>query len=75
MFKLKSVTFRCTKAQQQRMETALSGSAMSRTDFISAALEAFLTFAEQEENRKLNLFELVEKVDATGSRIRFAEED
>lgn len=38
----------------------------TRTAFISAALEEFLNFAEQADVAKLDLFSLVEQVDAMG---------
>ncbi len=73
--KLKSITFRCSSAQLSRMESAmLSTSAFSRTAFISEALSAFLAFAEQEEIQKLNLFELVDKVDSPQNSIPFSQQ-
>lgn len=52
----------------------LSTSAFSRTAFISEALSAFLAFAEQEEIQKLNLFELVDKVDSPQNSIPFSQQ-
>lgn len=73
--KLKSITFRCSQAQLNRMENAiLTSSAESRTAFISEALETFLTFAEQDEIQRLNLFELVDRVDAKGTSTPFAQQ-
>lgn len=71
--KLKSVTFRCSSSQLKRIdEGMLALNNENRTDFISNALEEFLNFAEKEEIRKLSLFELVDRVDRTGSRHRFS---
>ena len=71
--KLKSVTFRCSSSQLQRMEKAMQSCLFdNRTAFISEALEEFLNFAEREDVRRLNLFELVERVDTQGSAASFA---
>ena len=43
-----------------------TGSTDTRTAFISAAIEEFLNFAEQKDRGELNLFSLVEQVDAVG---------
>lgn len=71
--KLKSVTFRCSDPQLNRIEEGMIALKNdNRTDFISKALEEFLDFAEKEEVRELDLFALVERVDKTGSRRRFS---
>lgn len=44
---------------------------MNRTQFIEKALREFLEFAEQEDIRKLDLFALVEAVDALGAGVTF----
>ncbi len=73
--KLKSITFRCSAAQRARLETAMSALCCeSRTAFISEALEDFLTFVEREDIATLDLFQLVEHIDSTGSGERFAEQ-
>lgn len=70
---LKSITFRCSSAQLERLEKAmLHLSAENRTAFITDALENFLAFAEEPEIRQLGLFELVEKIDLTGSAEKFS---
>ncbi len=43
-----------------------SSGAETRTAFISTALEEFLNFAEQKDRGELDLFSLVEQVDAVG---------
>jgi len=73
--KLKSITFRCSEAQLSRLESAmLTTSTDNRTAFISQALDSFLSFAEQDDIKKLNLFELVEHVDETQNSIPFAQQ-
>lgn len=64
--KQKSITFRCSPAQLSRMEQAREQLNLNRTDFITHALDSFLTFAEGEEARRLDLFELVSHIDALG---------
>ena len=65
--RLKSITFRCSAPQVSRLEEAMrTRSTETRTAFISAALEEFLNFAEQADVAKLDLFSLVEQVDAVG---------
>lgn len=71
MAKAKSVTFRCTEKQHRRLEEALMRTGMNRTQFIEKALREFLEFAEQEDIRKLDLFALVEAVDALGAGVTF----
>lgn len=73
--KLKSITFRCSEAQLNRLESAMASTdARNRTAFISDALASFLAFAEQEDIRGLNLFELVERVDSTQAAIPFSQQ-
>ena len=64
--KQKSITFRCSACQNERLNHALAHSTATRTDFITAALESFLTYAEQTHIRNKNLFELVQDIDAQG---------
>lgn len=62
----KPITFRCSSPQLQRLESAMlheSKLNMNRTDFISVALESFLSFVEKDDISRLNLFELVERID------------
>lgn len=74
MQKPKSITFRCAAAQHRRLESALQQGGMTRTAFISTALDSFLLFAEAEENQHLSLFELVAAVESAGNRLPFADE-
>lgn len=70
----KSITFRCSECQQARLNAAMSGSGLTRSDFIMAALEEFLNYAEQSDIRRKNLFELVQDIDAHGHGPSFAEQ-
>lgn len=70
----KSITFRCSASQHARLHTAMADSGLTRSEFISAALEHFLDYAEQSEIRSKNLFELVQDVDAHGHGPSFAEQ-
>lgn len=74
MTKQKSITFRCADAQHGRLESALQDVPLTRTDIISTALEQFLTFAESEDIRELDIFALVQEIDSRGSAVPFAEE-
>ncbi len=70
---LKSITFRCSAVLRSRLNTAmLAAPGESQTTFIASALEAFLSFVEQEEIASLDLFQLVERIDATGSGSSFS---
>ena len=71
---LKSITFRCSALQHERINTFLNQDTDTRTAFITEALENFLDFAEQEHIRQLNLFELVAEVDAVSPGSGFAEQ-
>lgn len=73
---LKSITFRCTTAQRTRLESALrlSQPGKNRTALIATALEEFLAFAEQEHIAALDLFELVARIDSTGSQAAFSQQ-
>lgn len=70
----KSITFRCSAQQQLRLHTALADHRCSRTELITAALESFLAYAEQEHILNKNLFDLVKDVDAHGHGPSFAEQ-
>ncbi len=62
----KPITFRCSAAQLERMDAALSLQAISRTAYITQALEHFLDFAESEPMRHLDLFALIAHLDGRG---------
>ncbi len=66
VMKLKPVTFRCSSAQLERMDALLGELALSRTAFITVALEQFLDFVEGDEIRDLDLFSLVARLDGNG---------
>lgn len=44
----------------------------NRTAFITSAVEEFLDFAEQDAIAALDLFDLVQTIDSTGSGEKFA---
>ncbi len=71
---LKSITFRCSSRQYDRLTQALNQADSSRTDLLTKSLAAFLQFAEQEHIRHLNLFELVQAVDALSGGTRFSDQ-
>ena len=73
---LKSITFRCSTAQRTRLESAMrqAPTANNRTALIATALEEFLAFAEQEHIAALDLFELVARIDSTGSQAAFSQQ-
>ena len=62
----KPITFRCSAAQLERVDSALVALAKSRTAFITQALEQFLDYAESEEIRDLDLFALIARLDGMG---------
>ena len=71
--KHKSVTFRCSKAQHTRVEEAVKQLGLeNKSALLNAALDDFLSFAEQEHIAALNLFELVELIDNIGNAEKFA---
>ncbi|MBR1982817.1 MAG: hypothetical protein IKA23_08710 [Akkermansia sp.] len=70
----KSVTFRCTAQQHERLLRALSHQQSTRTHFITQALEVFLAYAEQEHIQQLDLFDLVADVDAATPGPSFADQ-
>lgn len=71
----KSITFRCSGTQMHRMNRAMETRAdITRTQFLSAALEEFLNFAEQADTRRMDLFSLVERVDRVGEGKAFSEQ-
>lgn len=72
MSKAKSITFRCSEVQYQRLKKHMEGSDKTRTAVISEALKSFLDFAE--ENKHLDLFELVEAVDSIGEKLKFEDQ-
>jgi hypothetical protein len=70
---MKSITFRCTAAQYEQLNNIHPGTACNRTELITAALDAFLTYAEQPRVRELNLFLLVKELDDSSQGPHFAE--
>lgn len=74
--KLKPITFRCTNRQLERLHLAMHNDAAggNRTAYISDALQSFLDFVESKESAGLDLFQLVHKIDAEGSRVPFGEQ-
>lgn len=74
--KHKPITFRCTHRQWERLLTAvsLSPGAETRTAVISDALTEFLDYVEHGEGAGLDLFQLVTKIDTSGSREKFGEQ-
>lgn len=71
---MKSITFRCSESQHLRLLRALQENQCTRTDLITAALECFLSYAEQEHIRAKNLFALVEDIDTPGNGPSFADQ-
>ena len=63
----KSITFRCSAPQHQRLNESLRGAGLTRTELITAALVDFLDYADQEHVRVLDLFDLVRDIDLQGS--------
>ncbi len=73
--KLRSITFRCTAAQFNRLQQAMQEEySETRTSILSAALEEFLDYAERGEMQRLNLFDLVQHLDGLGDGIRFSDQ-
>ena len=70
----KSITFRCSEKQHERLLSALNDTPHTRTQFITTALECFLAYAEQEPIRRQNLFELVQGIDSLGGGPSFEEQ-
>lgn len=73
---LKSITFRCSEPQLERLETLLNAlcPGKNRTDFLSAALGQFLDFAESAPAAGMDLFEMVARIDADGDGTSFADQ-
>ena len=74
--KAKAITFRCSQAQYDRMEAFIKAlpTPMTRTAVLCTALEEFLDLTEEKKIRAMNLFELVDYLDRTGSGLRFSEQ-
>lgn len=70
----KSITFRCSAAQQLRLLNAMKNSPGNRTEFILAALESFLQFAESAEVQQMDLFAMVDAINGIGNGPPFAEQ-
>ncbi len=73
--KLRSITFRCTVTQLNRLQQAMQEEySDTRTSILSTALEEFLDYVERSEMRRLNLFDLVQHVDGLGDGVRFSDQ-
>ena len=74
--KAKAITFRCSQAQYDRMEAFIKAlpTPMTRTAVLCTALEEFLDLTEEKKIRAMDLFELVDYLDRTGSALRFSEQ-
>ena len=70
----RTITFRCSEAQLCRMQQAIGQTDANRAALISAALEDFLDFAESPDIRSLDLFALVDTVDAQGGGCLFGDQ-
>ncbi len=71
---LKSITFRCSEAQHNRINNALLSWGGTRTELICAALDSFLNYAGEDARRSRDLFELVREIDAASTGPRFSEQ-
>jgi hypothetical protein len=71
---VKSITFRCSEQQIQRINAARLLRACSRTSLITEALQFFLNYAEQSHIREKNLFALVRDIDESGDKTPFEEQ-
>lgn len=71
---LKSITFRCSEAQNNRINDTLLRQGCTRTELICAALDSFLNYAGEDARRSQDLFELVREIDAASTGPRFAEQ-
>ena len=70
--KQKSITFRCTQAQFDRMQQNLqTQNDINRSSVLSAALEEFLDFIESSIDAEADLFTLVDLVNNVGDRTSF----
>ena len=70
--KQKSITFRCTQAQFDRMQQNLqTQNDINRSSILSAALEEFLDFIESSIDAEADLFTLVDLVNNVGDRTSF----
>ncbi len=72
--KQKSITFRCSANQNKRLAEALNSTSLTRTEFITSALECFLAYSEHESIRAKDLFELVQDIDARSNGPSFADQ-
>ena len=73
--KQKTITFRCSPAQLQRLEDMMKEAQIAtRTEVIASALKEFLDFAERDEIRSMDLFTLVDFVDKHSKGPTFAEQ-
>ena len=62
----KSITFRCSASQLERMSDVLQAHEQNRSSCLSDALQQFLRFADDSEAENLDLFGIVDKVDSMG---------
>ncbi len=62
----KSITFRCSHPQVERMSGILREHGHNRSSCLSEALVHFLRFADACEGESLDLFDIVERVDGMG---------
>ena len=62
----KSITFRCSAPQVERMVDVLRDHGQNRSACLSDALDEFLRFTDDRDVERLDLFALVDKVDAMG---------
>lgn len=70
--KAKSITFRCSASQYRRLQEHMATTDKTRTAVICEALKSFLDFADQ--NKQMNLFELVEAANSVGAKVKFEDE-
>lgn len=73
--KKQSVTFRCSEKQLARLMKFMEDHHQTnRSETITNAIKQFLDYAEQEEIRKLDLFQLVDDVNSKGEKILFEDQ-
>ena len=70
---MKSITFRCSAAQYEQLNHAQQDIASNRTELITSALEAFLSYADQPHICQQDLFRLVSELDNASHGPHFAE--
>lgn len=70
---MKSITFRCSAAQYEQLKNGQQDTVGNRTELITSALEAFLSYADQPHIRQQDLFRLVSELDNASQGPHFAE--